>query len=558
MERVVKNPESGELLSIGELDLREGLTVEAWGECGESRAEAMQLLVSQWALQTTMERFETCDAGETDGLATRGFFGSVFDGRYVYFVPQHDSERRHGKVLRYDTHGEFGDTGSWEAYDASGTSGLDTRGYYGAIFDGHHVYFVPRTDGERFHTRLLRYDVGREFKDAGSWEAFDVGYPISYQGGAFDGRFIYFAPGYEQDAGETGKVLRFDTQGGFDDPESYALYDASETGGLRARCYDGAVFDGRHVYFAPLAEGGIGLRYDVSGEFGAAESWEACDGSGHGLDTCVGAVFDGRYVYYVPYARSTVVRFDTEKGFSDADGWEGYDAAGTSGLRTVGYDGAAFDGRYVYFIPFWQGEEASGGYHAQVLRFDTQGRFGDPESWQAADGAPNPGGFNGGAFDGRHVYFAPWRLGVGPDGDILTHGQVLRYDTVAPGAAFALKYMDCGHNGGLCGALPGPSFAVNTPTGIVSARANRNPGKGWHHLVGSYDGKEIRLYVDGELVGRSPGKGPIKVSADTAVVGRLEEGGGQFPGSLEGVRIAAAVRSAEWVRTAYTMMLKKG
>jgi len=556
MDLDIRHPKSGQQLSLSELDLRGGLTVEAWGECGESRAEGMQLLVAQWVLQPAMEKFDSYDAGETDGLTTRGFFGSVFDGRYVYFVPQHDSERRHGKVLRFDTHGEFGAVGSWEAYDASMTSGLDTRGYYGAIFDGHHVYFVPRTDGERFHTRLLRYDVGREFKDADSWEAFDVGYPISYQSGAFDGRFIYFAPGYEQDVGETGKVLRFDTHGPFGDLGSYALYDASETDGRRTRCYDGAVFDGRHVYFAPLAEGGIGLRYDVNGEFSAASSWEGCDGNAHGLDTCVGAIFDGRYVYYVPYAHSTVVRFDTEKEFADPSGWEGYDAAGTSGLLTVGYDGAAFDGRYVYFIPFWEGGEASQGFHARVLRFDTQGRFDDPGSWEAADGAPNPGGFNGGAFDGRHVYFAPWRLGVGPDGDILTHGQVLRYDTTAPGSAFALKYMDCGHNGGLCGGLPGPSFAVNTPTGIASARANRNPGKGWHHLVGTYDGKELRLYVDGELVGRSPGKGPIETSADIAVVGRLAEGGGRFPGSLEGVRIAAAVRSEEWVRTAYAELQK--
>jgi hypothetical protein len=525
------------------------MTVEAWVHCPESRAEALQVLVAQWSLRPIMGGFETYDAGYTDGLQTRGFFGALFDGRYAYFSPQHDGQERHGKVLRYDAHGPFAAASSWAACDASHTSGLDTRGYYGALFDGRYAYFVPRTDGKNLHTRVLRLDTQGEFKDKASWSAHDVGQAISYQGGAFDGRYAYFAPGYEP--GPSGKVLRYDARGEFADPASYALYDAGQTSGLNSTCYDGALFDGRHVYFAPLAQGGIALRYDARKEFADPRSWEAWDASAQGLGPCVGLVFDGRYLYYVPYAHSRVVRFDTEAAFADPEAWAMYQAGRTSGMKTVGYDGGAFDGRYVYFVPFWEGEDLARGFHARVLRCDTQREFTAPESWEAADGAPNPGGFNGGAFDGRYLYFAPWRLGTSPSGDIVSHGQVMRYDTCGTDASFILKYMDCGHNGGLCGAVPGPSFAVNVPAGVCSARASRNPGPGWHHLAGTYDGAHLRLYVDGDLAGTSLGRGAMCPGRTDIAIGHFPQGAGLFQGTIDTVRLSGVARSARELRDSH-------
>ena len=43
----------------------------------------------------------------------------------------------------------------------------------------------------------------------------------------------------------------------------------------------------------------------------------------------------------------------------------------------------------------------------------------------------------------------------------------------------------------------------------MTAKDNFNPNR-WHHVVGTYDGKEMRLYVDGELKATSTSqKGPI-------------------------------------------------
>jgi len=532
----------------------QAMTVEAWVHSGTPQAEAMQVIAAQWAFAGSMTGFDTYDAGATDGLETRGYFGAVFDGRYVYFSPQCNSEGRHGKALRYDTHGGFDDAVSWCGYDAGSTSGLTTRGYYGAVFDGRYVYYVPRTDGQTLHSRILRYDTrGPGFAEPGSWQAHDIGQRVSYQGGAFDGRYVYFAPGYHQDTGPSGLALRYDTHGEFDDPASHAVHDAAGTDGLTCTCYDGAVFDGRYVYFAPLGGDGTVLRCDTRADFQASEAWaaqSARDLGGLDMGMCVGAVFDGRYVYFVPYANSVVVRYDTRGGFHSETSWEARDARATSGLDTRGYDGAAFDGRYVYFIPFWDGDDGGRGFHARLLRYDTSRDFADPGAWDASDGSalapPNPGGFNGGAFDGRYLYMAPWREDC-DTGDIASHGQVLRYDTAGEDACFALKYTDCGHNGGLCGAVPGPTFTVNTPSGAVSARANHNPAKGWHHLAGVYDGERIQLFVDGQAAGEGEGMGPTLASDREIAVGCFAPGLADFQGHIGHLRLSTVARSPAWL-----------
>jgi len=550
-----------EYLDPPSLDFSDSITVEAWIESDSYRPEALQAVVSKWRISESFEGFEGYDASSTCGLDTRGFFGAVFDGRYVYFVPQYDGAEAHGRVLRYDTHGEFACRSSWSAYDAGKTCGLTTVGYYGAVFDGRYVFFIPRRDDRGFHSRLLRCDTHGDFSSPESWSAHDAAYPLSSQSAAFDGRYIYCCPGYEQGGGKSGgcgKFLRYDTQGALTRPESYTLQDASETDGLETTCYDGAVFDGRYVYFAPLGSIGKMVRYDTRGGFTDRRSWEAFDAtevSGLRMGACVGAVFDGRFVYYVPYANSVVSRFDTRRRFTEKSAWTAYDAGRTSGLRARGYDGAVFDGRYVYFIPFWQGDDVRRGFHGIVLRYDTQGDFADARSWQATDAGKTSGletvGFNGAAFDGRFIYMSPWRSGTTDEGGAVAHGNVLRYDTLGDGASFSLRAVDLGHNGGLCGAVPGPSFIVNTEKGVLSVQANRNLSPGRHHLAGVYDGRSITLYVDGVPVATRSGKGRIQSCGAKIAVGRIQDGLGHFEGRIREVRISNVARDAGWIATVY-------
>ena len=546
---IVPGAGSGHLPATEVQDIADGaFCVESWIHVEEARHEAVQVIAASWDFAAQPTALATFDAGHTDGVATTGYSGGVFDGRYIYFAPQCNNEGRHGHALRYDTHLPFDDSAAWQAHDAGLTDGLTTKGYYGAVFDGRYVYYVPRTDGDTQHSRVLRLDTTLDFAADSSWSAFDAGRPISCQGAAFDGRFVYFAPGMHQEHGASGCVLRFDTCAPFEKRGSWVWHDVSSTGGLDCRCFDGAVYDGRHVYFVPL-QGGPVVRYDPTMRFDAARAWEAFDTTTlPGFGACVGAIFDGHRVYFVPYAHGTVVSYNTEMPFADPTSWEAFAPGMVDGLDCRGYDGAAFDGRWVTFIPFWDGESTVDGFHARILRYDTTQPFTVSQAWQAADGAvlapPNPGGFNGGAFDGRFLYMAPWRRND-VSGEIRAHGQVLRLDTAAPDASFQLRWMDCGHNGGLGGSVPGPAFLVNCAEGSVCAQAHAAVSAGWHHVAGVYcPTAGAELWIDGVCVARQEARGEARLPTGEISVGELAGGSGRLCGQVAQLQLRSGRMSA--------------
>ncbi len=554
----------------------DAITVEAWFDHDEPRAEAMQTLVSKWALDPDFAAFDAHDAGCTDGLDTTGFFGAVFDGRYIYFVPQHDLENRHGKVLRLDTHGGFHDAASWAGFDAGTIGGLVTKGYYGAVHTGRCIFFCPRREPLGFHSRVLRYDTQGDFKDAGSWDVHDAGLANSCQSAAYDGRFIYFCPGQEarpkpssnavtaddsprvtgmssdQLLISSGTILRHDTARDFHDLDAWTTFDASGTCGLNTRDFDGAVFDGRYVYFMPLSYGAV-LRYDTQADFHLPGSWAAFDAARLGVTRLVGGVFDGRYVYLVPYGVCPVaVRYDTGAPFEADSSWQHYRLARTPGLRTSGYDGGFFDGRYIFYTPYWDEDRE---FHGLMLRYDTLGDFLDPDSWLCTDAGLTAGlktvGFNAGATDGRFLYCAPWMDGQAFPGRIIGNGRVLRYDTTGQRASFCLRSSDYGSNGGLCAALPGPRFLINTSDRVFSVAADRPLPVGRHHLVGTYDGRCLRLFLDGEEIACQPARGSLAVNRTDVVIGGLAEGEAPFQGAVLLAGISSSVRSPDWVRMRY-------
>ena len=388
----------GELARLGA-----ALTVSAWVHSSGSQAEAMQPLVSKWAPHSSFDTFSAFDAGLTDGLTTKGFYGAVFDGQYIYYCPIRSREDRtsvHGYVLRYDTHVDFDTARAYSAYDAGHTDGMQTAGFYG---------------------------------------------------GAFDGRYIYCCPGYTNpthapfaDATQSGVVMRLDTAGGFRDPASYRTFDARSVD-PEAVCFDGAAFDGRYVYFVPL-HANTALRYDTRAGFDELDSWLSYDAGGAvGLGPSVGAVFDGINLYFVPFGHSTMVRYNTRGTFTERDEWAAFDAAAIPGLEPAGFKGGFFDGRYVYYVPF-RGDVPAGSdkspFHGNYVRYDTTLPYADPTSWIACDAGFTDGlhttAFTAGASDGRYLYAAPWR-GDRDGGQM--HGRILRYDTVGDNGSFSLRYV---------------------------------------------------------------------------------------------------------------------
>ncbi len=391
------------------------------------------------------DAFDPGDLGEGDD--PDGYNGAAFDGRYIYYAPYRNEEYSyHCEVLRFDTASGYGFTSmkSWKTFDPA-SHGVCTAGggYHGSVFDGRYVYFVPWGDNDGLHGEVLRFDTTGTFIDPSAWSAFEAGEhgigvnPVGYVGGVSDGRYIYFSPYYDGEDNH-GEVLRFDTSGGFTQLESWTTYDPGADGvGVDPDGYTGAIYDGRYIYFAPGDNGtdrhGEVLRYDTSGDFTLPGSWATYDPGLHEVgddpDGYSGGVFDGRYVYFSPYHNGTahhgeVLRYDTDGEFSTPSSWTTFDAKSHGlGSDPTGLHGAVFDGRYVYFSPVMN----DAGIHDEFLRCDTFGDFSDVDSWNAF--APSDhqiggeiGGYPGGVFDGRYIHFIP-------GGFVPPHGQVLRYDT---------------------------------------------------------------------------------------------------------------------------------
>ena len=181
-----------------------------------------------------------------------------------------------------------------------------------------------------------------------------------------------------------------------------------------------------------------------------------------------GAVFDGRYVYFSPEENgygefhAEVLRYDTQGEFSDPSSWETFDAGAEPLNADGGYIGIVFDGQHVYFVPYL-GSGASG----EVLRYDTTQPFSESDSWETFDAEAEPlnanGGYMGAVFDGQHVYFVPYAA------DGAMHGEVLRYDIEAPfqdassWETFDAKAAPLNANGGYRGAVSDGQYVYFVP-----------------------------------------------------------------------------------------------
>jgi hypothetical protein len=557
------------------LSVLDAMTIEAWVRPSQGTVTgAEQAAVSKWQLREDSD--SSAWAAHDSGLDS-GFFGAAFDGRYVYFVPHEHLEgspptlTKHSTVVRYDTYGRFDDQNYWSSYDPE-LVGLGADGYAGAVFDGQYVYFVPDDDGAP-HCEVLRYDTSLPFNDAGSWASYDpsaTGNPNAqgYRGAVFDGQYIYFVP-FVNGLGMHSIVLRYDTTDSFTSPTAWTDYDP----GAGSDGYTGGVFDGRYVYFVPL-ENSTGyhahvLRYDTTGAgFTAAASWASFDPitplplnpPWHGGFS--GAAYDGRYIYFAPYRYSAtnyhgeVLRYDTTLAFADLGSWTNFDpgAAGldTQGFDPDGYSGAVFDGRYVHFVPRRNGAMAS----REVLVYDTMGGFSDLGSWAINDPGdnvtgPTSFGYQGAVSDGKFIYFIPYMRTPIPTVDE-PHGRVLRYDTLKNGASYKLAFSQPGMGGSFSGAPFGISGAINTDLGFYSISDDTTLAGGvWHHLGLTYDGTQLVLYVDGMRRRERPASGFIFSSTAPLKIGAVHNGRAMFFGDLDEARVYDRALSEEEIVAHY-------
>jgi len=308
-----------------------------------------------------------------------GFQGAAFDGRYIYFVPGLDvgRQRASGVVVRYDTQGSFDSpdaSNSWFTFDVSV---IDKRAawFFGAIFDGRYVYLVPNYSS----SVLVRYDTLAPFDVVGSWAIHEL-LPHQYLvGGTFDGRYLYVSPnssgpmprfdtrgnflsaaswanidtqmfGANGEFGgalydgtslyltpAAGSALRYDSRSSIDSVDSWSAFDIS-TVNTSTKGYYGAVFDGRYVYYPPYSTrfeqpvpASAISRYDTRATFNTPGAWSFFDLAtiSPAAKWFFGGIFDGKYVYLIPGPQlggnvvgSTVVRFEAKSPSWLPKGWK--------------------------------------------------------------------------------------------------------------------------------------------------------------------------------------------------------------------------------------------
>lgn len=84
-------------------------------------------------------------------------------------------------------------------FDAKTMVNADATGFAGAAFDGRHVYFVPRSTDVTTGV-VLRHDIDGDFVNASSWSNVDITIATKnpeakkFQGAVFDGKYVYFVP----------------------------------------------------------------------------------------------------------------------------------------------------------------------------------------------------------------------------------------------------------------------------------------------------------------------------------------------------------------------------
>jgi PGF-pre-PGF domain-containing protein len=180
--------------------------------------------------------------------------------------------------------------------------------------------------------------------------------------------------------------------------------------------FNGAVFDGRYVYFSPYYNGatysGSTVRYDTTQPFSSVSSYEYFNITriNRTLKSFGQPATLGNYVYYSPWYDGVAfhgnsVRYDRTKSFTDPASWEYFNITRVN--RTLaGFWGALAAGDYIYYIPSSNNVHSSG----ESVRYHTLMSYTDPASWEYFNLTTlngGLGGFYGGVTYGNYVYYIP-------------------------------------------------------------------------------------------------------------------------------------------------------
>lgn len=349
----------------------------------------------------------TLDLSLADG-GLKGFAGAFTDGRYGYLVPNVNVFPS-GKIARVDL-SNFGVANVLTLDLTLIDSGL--KGFSGGFTDGHYGYFVPDANGLGTSGKVARVDLAN-FTASGvvTLDLKLINSALSgFQGGFTDGNFGYFVP-YVSNGIYVGTVARVDLHNFA--PGGVVMLDLTLVdGGLKG--FQGGFTDGRYAYFVPYATAagyaGKVARVDLKNfNTGGVSVLDLTlvDGGLKGFD---GGFTDGRYGYFVPYFNGAY------SGKAARVDLANFTAGGVVTLdlslidsRLKGFFGGFTDGQYAYYVPNYDGIANRG----LVARVDLNNfTAGGVSSIDLTLTDSRLRGFWGGFTDGRYAYFVPHNDGV--------------------------------------------------------------------------------------------------------------------------------------------------
>ncbi len=257
------------------------------------------------------------------GVTNYNYFGGVFDGRYMWMVPNgakpyvtkvDTNPATEGQMIKYDlssiaeisfgtwafSGGTFDGTNVWltprnanmlvkinaatgvlSGYTIPSISTLGGNKFLSTIFDGTYIWLIPSDSRE-----LIRADLNGNMTSYNKWPT--AFWTANSAKSLFVSAYLVGSDIFMMPAGAT-QIIKFNTLAAPTDLNSMTTIDYPGGGQ-----YYGCAFDGQYIWMAPWTSGNV-LKIDKD----TNEVIQVASGIVGG---CSGAIYDGESVWFIPYS----------------------------------------------------------------------------------------------------------------------------------------------------------------------------------------------------------------------------------------------------------------
>jgi FlaG/FlaF family flagellin (archaellin) len=122
----------------------------------------------------------------------------------------------------------------------------------------------------------------------------------------------------------------------------------------------------------------------------------------------------------------------------------------------------------------------------------------------------------------------------------------------SPYFAYSLHLLDSGSN------VAHARLWIRTSGGTGTAETGNINANTWYYIVGTYDGSNVRVYINGAPSASGSRTGNIETRTTPLRIGTNGGYGEDFSGNLDEVRISSIARSGDWITTEYSNMNNPG